>query len=144
MIWILPLLFQAGLMSVDEFYFHRRRGLGRWERLGHPVDTLLFLVCCAYIAAQPADPAHLMPYVILSGLSCLVITKDEFVHAQACSAGEGWLHSLLFVLHPIVLFSLWQLKALGQVFSIWMQLAAVSGFFAFQVFYWNRSWLLSK
>jgi len=27
-------------MGVDEFYFHRRRGLPRWERLAHPLDTM--------------------------------------------------------------------------------------------------------
>ena len=34
---------QTALMSVDEMYFHRRRGLERLEAWGHAFDTALFL-----------------------------------------------------------------------------------------------------
>jgi hypothetical protein len=35
----------------------------------------------------------------------LLITKDEWVHADQCNAGEHWLHSVLFVVHPVVLIT---------------------------------------
>ena len=36
---------QGLAMLVDELLFHRRRGLPRWERIGHPIDTLSVLAC---------------------------------------------------------------------------------------------------
>ncbi len=36
----IPFALQTCCMAVDEVHFHRQRGLPRWERLGHPLDTL--------------------------------------------------------------------------------------------------------
>jgi hypothetical protein len=36
----IPFALQMCCMAVDEVHFHRQRGLPRWERLGHPLDTL--------------------------------------------------------------------------------------------------------
>jgi hypothetical protein len=142
MIWTVPLVLQAGLMAIDEFYFHRRRGLGRWERLGHPCDTLAFLACCAVAAFLPPSAGTF--YLFVAVLSCLIITKDEFIHTQLCDAREAWLHSLLFVLHPVVLYCLWHLKLDGSVAILQLQFLAVFSFFSFQVVYWNGPWLPSK
>ena len=40
MLLYLPFAVQGLAILVDEFWFHHRRGLPRWERLGHPIDTL--------------------------------------------------------------------------------------------------------
>ncbi len=91
------------LMLVDEFHFHRRRGLPRWERWGHPLDTLSVIACYAFALFMPFSPGAAAAYILLALFSCLWITKDEWVHAELCGPGEQWVHSVLFVLHPVLL-----------------------------------------
>lgn len=143
--WLLtlPFLLQGAAMVVDEFWFHRRRGLGRWERIGHPVDTLTVLVCYGVALLAPYSPTALAWYVGCAVFSMLCVTKDEFVHARRCSPGEHWLHAVLFLLHPVTL---------AAAALIWMDApsgaAAWRGFLAgafgvaavfglYQLLYWN-------
>ncbi len=109
-------LVHALAMIVDEAWYHRRRGLGRWERWGHPADTLTVLVCYLLALAAPAAagpgfsagfnglPAGLGLYLDAAAFSTLFVTKDEWIHAGACTGGEMWLHAFLFALHPVLLF----------------------------------------
>jgi len=92
-------------MVVDEAYFHRRRGLPRWERLGHPLDTLTVLICFVWVLAVPPGSFSVNVFAGLSILSCLFVTKDERVHSRYCRPEEHWLHALLFSLHPLILLS---------------------------------------
>jgi hypothetical protein len=139
----IPLALQALTTLADELHFHRRRGLARWERIGHPLDTLTVLACYAVALALPFTATSLRLYVALAAFSCLFVTKDEVVHAKYCEPFEHWVHSLLFVLHPIILASvgyLWAREALA--------LMRVSGFLTlafglYQTVYWNTSWLRS-
>lgn len=139
--WVaLPLGLQALAMVVDELYFHRRRGLPRWERIGHPIDTLSVLGCYAFALSFSPSGRHAVAYAVLSAFSCLLVTKDEWVHAARCGAPEQWLHAVLFVLHPIVLgvgALLWfeQERAL-----LWLSLCLTAGFGAYQALYWNVPW----
>jgi 2-polyprenyl-6-hydroxyphenyl methylase / 3-demethylubiquinone-9 3-methyltransferase len=129
--WIaLPLVLQGLAMVVDEGVFHRRRGLPRWERIGHPLDTATIALCL--IARLLGAP--LAVYAAFAIFSTLFVTKDEAVHAKLCTAGEHWLHSILFVLHPIVLAALW----FASPGIVAMQLAIVTAFALYQVIYWNR------
>jgi len=97
-----PVAAQGVLMVVDEFYFHHRRGLGRWERYGHPLDTLTTLLCFVIPALFPFSLRAALGYAVLCLLSCVFVTKDEWVHAKQCEPAEQWLHALLFVVHPVV------------------------------------------
>ncbi len=128
-IWILPIALQALAMLVDEGWFHRRRGLPRWERIGHPLDTLTFVICLVWLLAGGSTHG----YVALAVGSTLFVTKDEPIHAQLCSAGEHYLHAALFVLHPLVLAAFYALP--HAVLA--GQLAVTLGFLAYQVIYWN-------
>ena len=102
MVWLfVPISLQAVAMFFDEFYFHRKRGLNKWEQLGHPVDTFFVFLSYLFIALNAPNELNIKIYVGLCLLSSLIITKDEFVHTVECSAWENWLHSILFVLHPI-------------------------------------------
>jgi hypothetical protein len=149
--WLLvaPLAVQGAAMAVDELYFHRRRGLGRWERLGHPVDTLTMVACVGWTLAAPPTLANVARYVAIAAGSCLFVTKDEFVHARRCGPGEHWLHALLFVVHPVALASmgaLWaaptaavapQAFGLSRAGALRLELAVVASFFVYQLVYWN-------
>lgn len=95
-------LFHGLLFLIDEIYYHYKRGLGLWERLGHPADTITVLLCYLIVLCFPPTNNYLILYISLSIFSSLFVTKDEFVHAKLCVSGEMWLHSLLFLLHPLL------------------------------------------
>jgi 2-polyprenyl-6-hydroxyphenyl methylase/3-demethylubiquinone-9 3-methyltransferase len=138
--WLaIPIGLQALAMIVDEGVFHRRRGLPKWERIGHPLDTLTIALCLAWlVATRPSDAHALAIYVALAAFSTLFVTKDEPIHTRLCTAGEQWLHSLLFVLHPIVLAAFGMLWWAGGHEAILVgQLAVVVAFGGYQVTYWN-------
>lgn len=147
-LWILllPAALQAAAMLVDEGVFHRRRGLQRFERFGHPVDSLGIAACYAWLVLRsPSDPHALTVYVVLAAVSCLLVTKDEFVHARACEPLEHWLHALLFVLHPIVLMSfgvMWW-SGFGTRW-ITFQLGLTLAFAVYQLVYWSVPWKTAR
>ncbi len=135
-----PVGLQALATLADELYFHKQRGLPRWERIGHPLDTLTVLACYAVALALPFTQASLRLYATLAAFSCLFVTKDEIVHAKHCEPFEHWLHALLFVLHPITLASvgyLWINQARTLVFGLG---AITLSFGLYQTLYWNTSW----
>jgi hypothetical protein len=147
---ILPFLIHAAAMFVDEAWFHRRRGLPRWERLGHPLDTLTVVACYAILLAAPPGRAGLIAYLSAAAFSCLFITKDEWVHARHCSPGEMWLHAFLFVLHPVLLGIAGAWRFLPPAvpdpahgfFGAFLigQTAVTAAFLGYQLLYWNGPW----
>jgi len=137
-LFVTPLVVQAVVMIVDEIWFHRRRDLPRWERIGHPLDTLTIVVCLAWLLAVPRTASYAVPgYVVLAVFSTLFVTKDEGVHAACCGAGEHWLHALLFALHPVVLGAFAALWWSGDVGLLGVQLALALAFATYQAVYWN-------
>lgn len=155
LLFTLPFLIQTIIIGIDEFYFHVRRGLPQWERLGHPLDTLTVLGCFAFVLLVPYSSLYLKIYAGLALFSCIFVTKDEFVHKECCPAAEQWLHALLFLNHPVVLIAtalLWPILNGIALFS-WMeplliharflrtffllQVAFASLFFLYQLIYWN-------
>jgi len=141
-VWLVPALLQAILMGFDELWFHRRRGLPSWERNGHPLDTLTVAACWAWLIwRRPDDPGALAGYVALAGFSCLFITKDEPIHARVCGGGELWVHSVLFVLHPLVFLGLGAIWWSGR--AEWppvLMLGLTVGWAAYQFVYWRIAW----
>lgn len=136
-IFVVPVALQAIAMVVDEAYFHRKRGLPRWERIGHPLDTLTIVACLAWLLATSPSDATLGVYLGLAAFSSLFVTKDEWIHAKQCEPAEQWLHAVLFLLHPIVLAAfgiMWWLDERGVlVFQLFVALA----FMTYQIVYWN-------
>lgn len=147
----LPFIVQAAAIAFDEAYFHIRRGLPLWERIGHPVDTASVLLCMLFVLLTPYSAYALKWYIALGLLSCLLVTKDEWVHKHHCPATENWLHALLFLNHPLVLTLMgifwWSLTA-AQLpewlpsastlhFFMQMQAASVAIFMCYQIIYWN-------
>ncbi len=144
--------FHGSLMLVDEFYFHQKRGLKKWERLGHPIDTLFTLICYFIVVICPITSTTITLYFIFSVISCFVITKDEAVHLKYCNHYEQYLHSLLFICHPILLISLflgWSSFSLSFLpfmnsfssdilkFGILFQFFSIIVFLLYQIIYWN-------
>lgn len=135
--WYLPFVLQGLCMVVDEFYFHEKRGLKRWERLGHPLDSLVTLLCFLCLIIFPIE---LPWYVGLCAFSCLFITKDEFVHALECRPAEQWLHAVLFILHPLVFFSAWFLWQEQDYSFISTQAIIITLFMFYQLLRWSFPW----
>ncbi|MGZ3699226.1 MAG: hypothetical protein ACXWPM_12615 [Bdellovibrionota bacterium] len=135
---LLPLLIQGTAIAVDEFHFHHKRDLPRWERIGHPLDTASVLACVVWILVHPSGAASRAVFLILAFFSCVLVTKDEAVHASLCGAGEQWLHSVLFLAHPASLGALyfaWQSPSLGWLVT--GQSLFLSVFLVYQITYWN-------
>lgn len=153
-----PFIIQTLVILFDEFYFHVRRGLPKWERLGHPLDTLTVLICFFFILFVPYSSLALKIYIGLAIFSCIFVTKDEFVHKECCPASEQWLHALLFLNHPVVLASaglIWftldraeapawlsGLVPYAQTLDtfLWVQSGMITLFFLYQLVYWNLLW----
>jgi hypothetical protein len=156
--WLsIPFILQMLFMAADELYFHRKRGLPRWERIGHPLDTLTVLLCLAWILYLPPNHRTAIIYLVLAVFSCIFVTKDEPVHKRYCQATEMWLHAVLFALHPITLLCaglLWPAVWSGLpgnhpwivLFSGFERSFLVSicvlmlGFCIYQFVFWNLVW----
>lgn len=155
---LIPFCLQAVAIGVDEIYFHLKRGLPKWERIGHPLDTFSLLICMAMTLWVPFDDVSLKIYIGLAVFSCLMVTKDEFIHKEHCPGAENWLHAVLFILHPITLavagmmwpvsqgveVSSWITAWLDQPTALYAFLVgqniAIGLFFCYQVIYWNFIW----
>ncbi len=138
---LIPFLLQGLLMVVDEFHYHEKRGLGLWERVGHPLDTLTVLITLGFaLVSQPDVESNRVIYITLSALSCVFVTKDEWVHTRESSAGENALHALLFLLHPAIFWSGFQLWHIPEFkTSLQLQFAIILLFGLYQVIRW-RPW----
>lgn len=138
---LIPAVLQALAMLIDEAWYHRRRGLPRWERLGHPVDTASVALCYGWLlVSRPGEPHALPIYVALALASSLLVTKDEPVHARRCEPGEHWLHAVLFVLHPIVFVAFGFLWWSGARWIVAAQLALTVALMIYQLVYWSIWW----
>jgi hypothetical protein len=137
-----PFIIQGVAILWDELVFHRRRGLPKWEIIGHPIDTLLQLLCMLVPLFLSYKRIHLLIFAALSILSTFLITKDEKIHADLCCWQEHWLHSILFIIHPVVLMTtglLWSMPDEHFWFFpiLKIQLLLMTGFFIYQIFYWS-------
>ena len=131
--WILPFLIQGLLMAFDEGYFHRKRGLPKWELIGHPVDTISVLLALSVPAFFAITTVNENIFIALAILSSLCVTKDEFVHKEVCVGLEHWLHALQFVLHPILFLAAWNLWQQGEQNLLQTQIFLIFVFFLYQL-----------
>ncbi|MFN7728044.1 MAG: hypothetical protein ACK5P7_02690 [Bdellovibrio sp.] len=136
LLFIVATLLQAALILLDEFYFHWKRNLPKWERIGHPVDTAALLAPLSIAAFAGFSETTMRIYILLAIVSCLCVTKDEWVHREVAPATEQWLHAVLFVLHPVVLISAyftWQVSP----FLIQLVIPPMALFLVYQLLFWN-------
>jgi hypothetical protein len=136
---------QALFMAADERIYHRRRGLARWERWGHPFDSLVYLAALAVPALAPPESFWIQLYIVLATVSSLLITKDEWVHAGECVAGEHWVHAVLFLVHPSILIFVGFLWLEND--AEWLRRALpvlVAMFACYQVVHWRGTDKLAR
>jgi hypothetical protein len=132
------------LFHLDEYYFHRKRPLTRKEVISMFVDGLLFLPPLMLAIFTTFSEELKILYIVLASLSCLSIVKNEcFMHSGICRK-ERLLHSLLYVLHPILLFSFylsWERNYFVHNINFWIvqvvYLGAGLRTLAHQLIYWN-------
>lgn len=135
---LVPFVLQGVAMFFDEIYFHRRRGLPLWERVGHPIDSLSVLLCYGFIYLKIPTTTNIYVYLGLCAFSCLLVTKDEFVHTETCEARENWLHAFLFILHPISFLCagvIWKENLSPQF--LMFQPVVIFLFMMYQIIYWS-------
>jgi len=155
---LIPFCLQAIAIGIDEAYFHYRRGLPKWERIGHPLDTFSLWLCLLMTVYAPFNETTLKIYAVLSIISCLMVTKDEFIHKEHCPGAENWLHALLFILHPITLIVAGMIWPVTQGIDVpawlsgWLnhpraleafllfQTGSVLLFCLYQTIFWNIIW----
>lgn len=102
---LIPFVLQVLWIAIDEFYCHHQRKLPRWERIGHPLDTITVLACLFWILYIPPTATSVRVYLALSIFSSLFVLKDDDVHYRECGVFERWLHTFVLTLHPVVLLS---------------------------------------
>jgi hypothetical protein len=131
-------LLQALCTGFDEMICHRKRGLPHWERIGHPVDSFFLTLTLAYAGYFSFSPSRLVVFGAMAILSCLIVSKDEFVHAQQCDGFESWLHALMFMLHPVLLMLVGISWRDGSAQIIRSGLPIIVGLVgSYQFIYWN-------
>jgi len=141
MILYLPFLFQGIIMTFDEFYFHEKRGLPRWEIIGHPLDTLTTALTLSIPIFFEYSVSSELGFIIFATFSCLFITKDEFVHADHCSKSENWTHAILFILHPITFMATYFIwKNYPENIFLKVQFVLVTLFMFYQIIRWSSLW----
>ena len=110
-----------------------------------------FFACFAIVLMVPYESSLIKYYVGLAIFSCLLVTKDEFVHKHHCPAAEQWLHAILFVNHSVLLAAMglmWPKLSGVEIFSwlpsaeslkpfLWFQIAFAAIFCLYQIVYWN-------
>lgn len=137
-----PFFLQAVCMFFDELYFHRKRGLGLWEKIGHPLDTLTVIACYLFLYFANFTTENMLIFASLAFFSSVFVTKDEFVHSELCEPAENWLHALLFILHPICFLSaalIWRSEGPGSTF-MFIQSIILLFVFIYQITYWSFPW----
>jgi hypothetical protein len=141
MILYLPFVLQGLVMVVDEFVIHEKRGLPPWERYGHPLDTFSVLAAFLFLLNFSWSPENQNIYLGICVFSCLFITKDEFIHYDKSSALEHWLHSLLFLLHPVSFWCaglIWKEDPGNDFLRI--QSVVIFTFMLYQMLRWSSLW----
>ena len=68
---VAPVALQGAAMLVDELLFHRARGLPKWERIGHPLDTLTVVTTYAWALLHTPTKGAVVGFALLAAFSCL-------------------------------------------------------------------------
>jgi hypothetical protein len=137
------ILIHGALFMGDEYLFHKKRGLTRAEINNSLVDGALFLVPLVISIFFPFTIITKWIFLTTAFLSCISIVKNELFYHELC-VRERLIHSLLYVLHPIILYSFyisWSQNYFHDYPNFWM-IQLIYIFFgtktlAYRIIYWN-------
>ena len=76
---LIPIILQGISFFIDEFYFHHKRGLPKWEVIGHPLDTLTVMSVYAFAALTTYSTTNLYIFLALGIFSSLFITEHFLI-----------------------------------------------------------------
>lgn len=131
------------LFRVDEYMFHRKRGLQKRELTNSLIDGLIFLITLAVAMFSKHSYWSDKIYIALSIVSCLSIVKNEFFY-ENLKKGERFVHALLYVFHTTILYAFyisWRINYFDSHYYIWLTqlLYMILGFqtLAYSLIYWN-------
>ncbi|RHX93798.1 hypothetical protein DLM76_12420 [Leptospira yasudae] len=139
-----PFFFGLVLAAIDEFYFHWKRGLPTWERIGHSIDIVFTIIPYSILIFFEYDQTNLLVYVIFALISCMTVVKDVWVHNRECEASEEFIHGLMSMLHPILLLIpalLWPSFHGGQSSILLSKDATMFKFFFTAIYIGSFVWL---
>src|ERR1700722_5220389 len=106
---LLPLIVQAIVIFVDEFYFHFAPGQPRWERIGHPLDTVTVLAPVLWLLVSAPSERNLTIHTLAAVFSCCFVIKVELVHADRCAPAEHANQAAALALYMIYQAVYWNL-----------------------------------
>ena len=138
------MILQVVIFHVDEYYFHRKRTLSRKEAVGMFIDGALYLPPIVIASFAPFSDFWKTVYIVFSILSCLSIIKNEMFYEHDVTKKERLVHSILYVLHPILLYTFyfsWKGNFFAHNLNFWMVQILYMGFgfktLTHQLIYWN-------
>jgi hypothetical protein len=120
---LLPLIVQAIVIFVDEFYFHFAPGQPRWERIGHSLDTVTVLAPVLWLLVSAPSERNLIVFSCCRSLCSgrALEPRRALYHASA---------------EPIT----WLGEFHGLEFALPAQAAALALYMISQAVYWNLIW----
>ncbi|MCO4794186.1 MAG: hypothetical protein KC493_10755 [Bacteriovoracaceae bacterium] len=131
------------LFRIDEFKFHKKRGLKKVELINALFDGALFIGALIIPLFTTYSYWWEKLYIAMCICSCLSIIKNEFFY-KGLEIGERVTHALLYVLHPVILFAYydgWKVNYFDNHYYVWMiQLLYVFlgvQAITYQIIYWN-------
>lgn len=132
------------IYQLDEYIFHKKRGLSKAEIIGSIVDGFIYLVPLVLATMIPYKEPWTSVFLFFAVLSCLSIVKNEWFYPEVLEKKERMLHSALYVLHPVLLYTFylsWEDNYFSQYPNFWMfQLIYLAVGFksvTYQIIYWN-------
>ncbi|MCB0413398.1 MAG: hypothetical protein KDD50_03635, partial [Bdellovibrionales bacterium] len=99
------LILQLILFHLDEYYFHRKRGLSRPEIVSALMDGFFYLLPLAIAIFCSFTIFWQWIYIFLAILSCLSVVKNEWFYPVVMDRNEKLVHAGLYLLHPILLYT---------------------------------------
>lgn len=137
------MVIQVILFNVDEYYFHRKRGLVKQEVISAIVDGALYLIPLLIAIFLPFNSLWQKLYIGFAMISCLSIAKNECFY-PSLTAPERVVHALLYILHPVMLYTFyisWEQNYFTTMINFWMiqiiYMALGAKTLTYQIIYWN-------
>jgi hypothetical protein len=112
----------AALYGVDEYIYHRKRGLCPVEFINALFDGILFLI--PLVIAIFTSHSYWLDkiYIALAVLSIFSIIKNERFYHELCVT-ERMIHAALYVLHPLILYAFyhsWKWNFFDKYYYFWL------------------------